>query len=79
MVYRGVVKGHVIVLEAGAAIPEGLPVDVRPVDELQLGNPAALLDVWGSDVPEAVWDAVERAVEQLDHTDKANMRIRPHA
>ncbi len=66
IVYKGIVKGHVVVLEAGVALPEGLHVDVMPVSELRQGNPAALLDVWGSDVPEEGWDAVEQAVEQLD-------------
>ena len=54
MVYKGVVKDHVVVLEAGAALPEGLHVDVMPVSELRQGNPYALLEVWGSDVPEEV-------------------------
>jgi hypothetical protein len=35
-------------------------VDVMPGSERRQGNPAALLDVWGSDVPEEVWDAVEQ-------------------
>ena len=79
MVYKGVVKDHVVVLEAGAALPEGLHVDVMPVSELRQGNPYALLEVWGSDVPEEVWDAVEQAVELLDRTDKDNMRTKPRA
>jgi len=78
-VYKGIVKDHVVVLEAGVVLPEGLHVDVMPVSERRQGNPAALLDVWGSDVPEEVWDAVEQVIEQLDRMDKENMRIKPRA
>jgi hypothetical protein len=74
MVYKGIVKGNVVVLEAGATLPEGLHVEVMPVSERRQGNPAALLEVCGSDVPDAVWDAVEQAIEELDRADKENMR-----
>jgi hypothetical protein len=70
MGYRGVVKGNLVVLEEGIALPEGTPVEVTPTMELPKGSPAALLEVWGSDVPGERWDAVEKAVEELDHADR---------
>ena len=66
MAYRGVVKGDVVVLEEGITLPEGIQVEVTPITELPKGSPAALLEVWGSDVPDDGWDAVEKAVEELD-------------
>jgi hypothetical protein len=69
--YKSIVKGNVVVLEAGVTLPEGLQVDIAPVKEPQPGSPAALLEVWGSDdVPDDAWDAVEQALEELDRTDK---------
>lgn len=70
MEYKGIVKGNVVVLEAGVTLPEGLQVNIIPVKEPQPGSPAALLEVWGSDdVPADAWDAVEQALEELDRTD----------
>jgi hypothetical protein len=48
-------------------------VDVIPVQEPQPGSPAALLEVWGSDVPDEAWDAVEKAIEELDRTDREHI------
>ena len=79
MGYRGTVKGNVVVLEEGVMLPEGLQVDIVPVEEPQPGSPAALLEVWGSDVPDDAWDAVEKALEELDRTDKERARNRLHA
>jgi hypothetical protein len=79
MGYRGTVKGNVVVLEAGVRLLEGLRVDIVPVQEPQAGSPAALLEVWGcDDVPAEVWDAVEKALEELDRTDKAWARQQRH-
>jgi hypothetical protein len=79
MVYKGIVKGKVVVLEEGMTLPEDTQVEVVPVQAPQPGSPAALLEVWGSDVPEAVWDEVEKVIEALDRTDREHMRQEPHA
>jgi len=79
MVYKGIVKGKVVVLEKGMSLPEDTQVEVVPVQAPRPGSPAALLDVWGSDVPDAVWDTVEKAIEALDRTDREHMRQEPHA
>jgi hypothetical protein len=79
MVYKGIVKGKVVVLEEGMSLPEDTQVEVVPVQAPRPGSPAALLEVWGSDVPDAVWDTVEKAIEALDHTDREHMRQEPHA
>ncbi len=60
-------KGQVIVPEEGVTLQEGMFVEVIPVTRLPRGGPAALLEVWNSDVPDEGWDVVERAVEELDH------------
>jgi hypothetical protein len=73
------VKGNVVVLEEGVTLPEGLKVDIISVDEPRPGSPAALLEVWGSDVPDDVWGAVEKAVADLDRTDKERTRQPFHA
>jgi len=79
MVYKGIVQGKVVVLEEGMTLPEDTQVEVVPVQAPRPGSPAALLEVWGSDVPDAVWDAVEKAIEALDRTDREHMRQEPHA
>lgn len=79
MAYRGVVKGNVVVLEEGITLPEGIQVEVIPITELPKGSPAALLEVWGSDVPDDGWDAVEKAVEELDLADRKYERRRRRA
>lgn len=79
MGYRGTVKGNVVVLEEGVMLPEGLQVDIVPVEERPPGSPAALLEVWGSDVPDDAWNAVEKALEELDRTDKERARTHLHA
>ena len=70
MDYRGVVKGDVVVLEKGTAFPDGTEVKIIPMHEVRKGSPAALLDVWGSDVPDDAWEAVERAIEEIDRADR---------
>ena len=70
MGYRGTVRGQVVVLDEGVALQEGAQVEVIPVREPPTGSPAALLEVWGSDLPDEAWDAVERAVEELDRADR---------
>jgi hypothetical protein len=79
MVYKGIIKGKVVVLEEGMTLPEGTQVEVVPVQAPRPGSPAALLEVWGSDVPDAVWDTVEKAIAALDCTDREHMRQEPHA
>jgi hypothetical protein len=79
MGYRGIVKGNIVILEAGITLPDGSEVEVTPVGEPQRGSPAALLEVWGSDVPDEVWDAVEQAIEELDRADREYERNKPHA
>ena len=79
MVYRDIVKGKEVVLEEGMTLPEGTQVEVVPVQAPRPGSPAALLEVWGSDVPDAVWDTVEKAIEALDRSDREHMRQGPHA
>jgi hypothetical protein len=79
MGYRGTVKGNVVVLEEGVTLPEGLQVDVVPVEESRKGSPAALLEVWGSDVHDDIWDAVDMAIEELDRTDRERARNHLHA
>ena len=53
-------------------LPEGTQVEVVPVQAPRPGSPAALLEVWGSDGPDAIWDTVEKAIEALDSTDGAH-------
>jgi hypothetical protein len=79
MVYKGMVKEKVVVLEEGMTLPEDIQVEVVPLQAPRLGSPAALLEVWGSDVPDAVWDTVEMAIEALDHADREHMRQEPYA
>ena len=79
MVYKGIVKGKVVVLEEGMTLPEDTQVEVVPVQAPRPGSPAALLEVWGSDVPDAIWDVVEKAIEALDRSDREHMRQGPHA
>lgn len=79
MSYRGVAKGNLIVLEEGVELPEGIQVEVTPIMEAPKGSPAALLEVWGSDVPDDGWGAVEKAVEELDRADREYERKQPHA
>ena len=79
MVYKGIVKGKVVVLDEGMTLPEDTQVEVVPVQAPRPGSPAALLEVWGSDVPDAIWDTVEKAIEVLDRTDREHMRQEPHA
>jgi hypothetical protein len=79
MVYKGIVKGKEVVLEEEMALPKDTQVEVVPVQAPRPGSPAALLEVWGSDVPDAIWDTVEKAIEALDCTDRQHMRQGPHA
>jgi hypothetical protein len=79
MGYRGVVRGKVVTFEGGPALPEGTEVEVTPVGRAQGGSPAALLEVWGSDVPAEAWEAVERAVGELDRLDRESARGRRRA
>jgi hypothetical protein len=79
MVYKGIVKGKEVVLEEEMALPEDTQVEVVPVQAPRPGSAAALLEVWGSDVPDAIWDTVEKAIEALDCTDRQHMRQGPHA
>ena len=43
------------------------------------GNLIVLLEVWGSQVPDDGWDAVEKAVEELDRADREYEGGRSHA
>ena len=76
MVYKGIVKGKVVVLE-GDDSPRGHPGGSSAGPGTAAGSPAALLEVWGSDVPDAIWDTVEKAIEALDCTDREHMRQGP--
>ena len=76
MGYKGVVKGNLIVLEEGIKLPEGTQVEVTPLRGLEKGSPGALLEVWGSDVPDEIWDVVEKAVEEVDSSDREFTRSR---
>ena len=44
MVYKGIIKGKVVVLEEGMTLPEGTQVEVVPVQAPRPGSPAALLE-----------------------------------
>jgi hypothetical protein len=79
MVYKGIVKGKVVVFEEEVTLPEDTHVEVVPVQAPRPGSPAALLEVWGSDVPDTVWETVEEAIEALDRADREHMRPAPHA
>jgi hypothetical protein len=70
MGYRGIVKGNVVLLAEGVTLPEGTEVEVTPVGEPLPGSPAALLHVWGSDIPDEAWDALEKVIEELDSADR---------
>ena len=79
MSHRGVVRGNIVLLEEGVTLPDGTQVEVTPVTERPKGSPAALLEVWGSDVPDDGWDAVEKAIEELDFADREYERKRGRA
>ncbi len=79
MGYRGIVRGNLVVLEEGVRLADGTQVEVTPIPRAAKGNPAALLKVWGSDVPVEGWDAVEKAVEEVDHKDREYERAKPDA
>lgn len=79
MSYRGVVKGNLVVLEERITLPEGTQVEVTPIIEPLKGSPAALLEVWGSDIPDEAWDAFEKAIEEVDHADREYERKKPYA
>ena len=74
MTYRGVVKRNAVVLEEGILLPEGIQVEVVPLTEFPQGSPAALLQVWGSDLPDEAWAEVEKAIEELDAADRESSR-----
>jgi len=76
--YRGIVKGQVIVLEEGVTLQGGMLVEVIPITRLPRVGPAALLEVWNSDVPDESWDAVEKAVEELDRADREYEKEQAH-
>jgi len=72
MTYKGFVKGNVIVLEGDVRLPEGCEVEVAVPAEItrpKKGSKAALLEVAGTDIPEA-WEEVERIVEEHDRLDR---------
>jgi hypothetical protein len=69
-VNRYIVSGNVILLQDGVTLPDGTQVEVTPIAESIKGSPAALLEVWGSDIPDDVWDIVEKAIEELDRADR---------
>jgi hypothetical protein len=79
MGYRGVVKGNLVMLEEGVTLPEGTQVEVTPIIGPLRGSPAALLAVWGSDVPGEGWDAVQNAVEEVDRADREYERKESNA
>lgn len=79
MGYRGIVRGNAVLLPEGVMFPEGTEGEVTPVGEPLPGSPAAWLYVWGSDVPDEAWDAVEQAIEELDSADREYERQQPHA
>lgn len=79
MSYRGVVKGNLVVLEERITLPEGTQVEVTPIIGPLKGSPAALLEVWGSDMPDEAWDAVEKAIEEVDSADREYERKKPYA
>jgi hypothetical protein len=79
MTYRGVVKGKLVVLEEGIMLPEGTQVEVTPIIGHFKGSPAALLEVWGSDVPDEAWEAVEKAIEEIDCVDREYEREKSYA
>ena len=72
---HGVVKGNVVVLEQGTPFPEGTHVKITPLHEMRKGSSAALLEVWGSDVPDDAWEAVEQAIEEIDRADREYERV----
>ncbi len=79
MGYRGIVRGNLVVLEEGVRLAEGTQVEVTPIMRAAKGSPAALLKVWGSDVPDEGWDAVEKAVTEIDRNDREYERAKPDA
>ncbi len=62
--YKGVARGRVVQLEAGASLPEGTPVTVL-VEEPTRGSPAAVLDTLRRlpDPRPADVDELERTIE----------------
>lgn len=41
------------------------------------GSTGALLEAWGSDVPDEIWDAVEKVIEAIDRVDQRVERKKP--
>jgi len=77
MGYRGIVRGDVVVLKNKNVFPDGTEVEVSPAPALPPGTPAALLEVWGSELPGDVWGVLEQAVLDLDRADRERERRQP--
>lgn len=72
--WKGVVQGNVVVLEE-VKLPEGMEVWVTPVERPPKGSPKALLEVAGTDIPDA-WEELERIVEEHDRMDREYERAK---
>jgi hypothetical protein len=68
MVYRGRVKGGVVVLETGASLPEGIEVRIEPVSPAGKGPaPGSTLAEQFADVIGTVPDLPSDMAAQHDH------------
>jgi len=70
MTYKGKVSGKVISLPEGVEIPEGTEVTVVVKGRREKGVSALLNLPKPEDVPERLWEEMERTVEELDRLDK---------
>ena len=68
MTAKGTVRGNVVVLEQGACLPEGTPVEVRVLTEHELRvataveREAALARLLSMNLPVAAWEQMEQEI-----------------
>ena len=72
MTYRGIVKNGVVIVEQGARIPEGTPVQVVPLDEDACkGGELPAFGLWRdrTDLP----DSAEASLKLRAQTERRNI------
>jgi hypothetical protein len=68
MTAKGIVRGNVVVLEKGVALPEGTPVEVHVLNDPERRVPsqaerdAALKDLVAMSLPVAGWEQMEQEI-----------------
>jgi len=70
MTYKGIIKGNVVVLEPGASLPEGAPVEIRllaesaPTSVALEKRHAVLQHLPSLQLPVADWEQMEEEIIQ---------------